>query len=324
MRRPAAALIATTLLLAGCSGAADGPTATPTPDAAQEGTATASPEDVAALEAVEVVGEIGSAPELVFDQPFSVTADVAVVETAGTGAPLEDGQEISMHYVAVSGDDGSVLGSTWETDETQTLTLGDEQLLGTLADAFEGQNVGTRILFARPGSPAVEATDAAPAQPATPATVMALEVVDARVVPTRAEGEAVTPPEGLPVVTLAENGEPSIEVPSDATEPTELIVQPLIVGDGPVVESGQQITVHYKGWLWDGTEFDTSWGGAPFPTPIGQGQLIQGWDQGLVGQTVGSQVLLVVPAELGYGEQGMGDIPPGATLIFVVDILAAS
>lgn len=329
MRRLAAALITTTLLLAGCAGedepqpaesaaAEDGATAAPED-------ATATPEDVAALEAVEVEGELGSAPELTFDQPFTVSAPVARVTSEGTGPALEEGQKISMHYVAVSGEDGSALGSTWDEGQPQSLTLGDPTVLPVLSEVLTGQNVGARILFARPGTEAVEATDAAPAQPATPATVLAIEVVDARTVPDRAEGEAVAPPEGLPVVTLAENGEPEITIPADATEPTELVAQTLIKGDGPVVEAGQQITVHYKGALWDGTVFDTSWGKDPFTTVIGGGQVIPGWDQGLVGQTVGSQVLLVIPSELGYGPQGSGEsIPPDSTLVFVVDILDAA
>ena len=330
MRRLAGAVLATTLLLAGCSGGGDdageaSPTPAPTGSAAADAPAevTASPEDVAALEAVQVEGELGAAPTLTFDQPFEVTADVARVASEGEGDALEDGQEISMHYIAVSGADGSELGSTWSTDEPQTLTLGDETIVPSLGEALAGQNVGARILFARPGAPAVEATDEAPAQEAVPSTILAIEIVGARTLPTRAEGEAVEPAAGLPVVTLAENGEPTIEVPEGTAEPAELVVQPLIRGTGPVVEAGQNITVHYKGTLFDGTVFDTSWSGAPFPTPIGQGQLIAGWDEGLVGQTVGSQVLLVVPPEKGYGAEGMGDIPADATLIFVVDILAA-
>ena len=72
----------------------------------------------------------------------------------------------------------------------------------------------------------------------------------------------------------------------------------------------------------DGTPFDSSWSrGQPLVSPIGMQQLIAGWDVGLIGQPVGSQVLLVVPADQGYGDTGSGAIPPGATLIFVVDIL---
>ena len=327
MRRLAAALLATTLLLAGCSGSDEEPTAeesAATGDPQSAGSE-ASPEDIAALESVTVEGEVGAAPTLSFEQPFAVDNPVARVETEGDGAALEEGQSLSVNYIAVSGDDASELGSTWEQGKTETLILGDGQIIPALNDALTGQNVGVRILFAAPGGEATEETETSPASPAFPATLMAIEVVDARTVPTRAEGEPVDPAPGLPVVTLAENGQPSIEVPADAVAPTELVTQPLIVGSGPVVESGQTVTFQYSGWLFDGTPFDSSWeNGAPFTTTIGTGSVIPGWDQAIVGQTVGSQLLLVIPPALAYGDQDQGTIPPGSTLIFVVDILDAA
>ncbi|MFB9955262.1 FKBP-type peptidyl-prolyl cis-trans isomerase [Cellulomonas denverensis] len=136
------------------------------------------------------------------------------------------------------------------------------------------------------------------------------------------EGEAVAPAEGLPTVTLAEDGEPSI-TPVDGDAPTELIVQPLIKGTGPEVTSTGTVVANYSGWLWDGTSFDSSWSrGAP--TAFGLNQVIAGWTQGLAGQTVGSQVLLIIPPDLGYGDEDQDSIPGGSTLIFVVDILAGS
>jgi peptidylprolyl isomerase len=105
------------------------------------------------------------------------------------------------------------------------------------------------------------------------------------------------------------------------------VVQPLIEGTGAAVEEGQSVVVKYTGWLTDGTQFDSSWDReAPddvLTFQAGVGGVIQGWDDGIVGQKVGSRVLLVVPSDLGYGEDGSGSIPANATLIFVVDILAA-
>jgi peptidylprolyl isomerase len=325
VRRLAAAVIATTLLLAGCAGGDETPEPEETTaDGATEATQ-ASADDIAALEAVQVNGDLGSAPELVFETPFAVDDAVARLDVEGDGPALEEGQQVSLHYVAVSGDDGSELGSTWESDSPETLTLGDPSVFPALNDVLSAQNVGARVLFAAPGAEATEGDETTAPTEAFPATLMAIEVVDARTVPTRAEGAAVEPAAGLPVVTLAEDGQPSIEIPADATEPTELVAQTLIEGSGPEVQAGDQLTVQYSGWLWDGTLFDSSWeNGAPFQTQIGTASLIQGWDQGLVGKTVGSQVLLVIPSELGYGPEGQNDIPGDATLIFVVDILDAA
>ncbi|WP_018217098.1 FKBP-type peptidyl-prolyl cis-trans isomerase [Salinispora vitiensis] len=107
-------------------------------------------------------------------------------------------------------------------------------------------------------------------------------------------------------------------------ELTELVVTPLIEGTGPAVESGQSITVNYVGILYnEGEEFDSSWSREePFTTPIGVGGVIPGWDQGLVGVTIGSRVQLDIPTELAYGADPGGGYPAGP-LRFVVDVLDA-
>jgi peptidylprolyl isomerase len=95
------------------------------------------------------------------------------------------------------------------------------------------------------------------------------------------------------------------------------------VGDGPTPEAGQFVAVHYTGWLEDGTKFDSSLDrGQPFTFPVGAGQVIQGWDEGLGTMQVGGKRQLVIPPELGYGDQGAGGvIPPNATLIFEVELI---
>ena len=157
-----------------------------------------------------------------------------------------------------------------------------------------------------------------------------LFVIDVKSVRTplaKATGEAVPPVEGLPTVAVADTGKPTITMPSGVAAPTTLVVQPLITGTGPVVQAGQTISVHYTGVIWDGgKQFDSSWDrGAPADVVIGNGRVIPGWDEGLVGQTVGSQVLLVVPPDKGYGAAGNTDagIKGTDTLVFVVDILDA-
>ncbi|MFG3697806.1 FKBP-type peptidyl-prolyl cis-trans isomerase [Micromonospora sp. NPDC047620] len=104
----------------------------------------------------------------------------------------------------------------------------------------------------------------------------------------------------------------------------KLTVTPLIKGTGPAVQKGQTITTNYVGVFYkDGKEFDSSWnGGQPASFAIGVGQVIPGWDQGLVGVTVGSRVQLDIPAELAYGNDPSSGRPTGP-LRFVVDVLAA-
>ncbi|MBO4207622.1 peptidylprolyl isomerase [Micromonospora echinofusca] len=104
---------------------------------------------------------------------------------------------------------------------------------------------------------------------------------------------------------------------------TKLTATPLIKGTGPAAQAGQQITVNYVGAFYaTGEEFDASWKRSqPFTFQLGGGQVIPGWDQGLVGANVGSRVQLDIPAELGYGEKPAGG-RPGGPLRFVVDVLA--
>jgi len=93
-------------------------------------------------------------------------------------------------------------------------------------------------------------------------------------------------------------------------------------GTGAEAQAGQRVTVHYTGWLTDGTKFDSSRDrGQPFDFALGQGEVIQGWDEGVAGMTVGEKRTLVVPPALGYGEQANGPIPANSTLVFKVELL---
>ena len=112
--------------------------------------------------------------------------------------------------------------------------------------------------------------------------------------------------------------------PVDGPPPGDLVVEDITVGDGDEARPGQQVSVHYVGVAHSsGEEFDASWNrGEPLAFRVGVGQVIQGWDQGLLGMKVGGRRKLVIPPHLGYGERGAGGaIKPGETLVFVVDLL---
>jgi peptidylprolyl isomerase len=119
-------------------------------------------------------------------------------------------------------------------------------------------------------------------------------------------------------------GEPKIP-PVTGKAPTKLVVKDIKKGTGPVVKAGQTLTVNYVGVSCStGTVFDASYPRKqPFSFPLGQGQVIKGWDEGLVGMRVGGQRELVIPAALGYGASGSGSIKGNETLIFVVDLVSA-
>ncbi|HET7786032.1 MAG TPA: FKBP-type peptidyl-prolyl cis-trans isomerase [Myxococcales bacterium] len=102
-----------------------------------------------------------------------------------------------------------------------------------------------------------------------------------------------------------------------------LQMEDVVVGTGAEAVKGKLVSVHYTGWLIDGKKFDSSKDrGRPFQFPLGRGQVIEGWDQGVQGMKVGGKRKLTIPPELGYGAEGAGGvIPPGATLVFEVELL---
>jgi peptidylprolyl isomerase len=104
--------------------------------------------------------------------------------------------------------------------------------------------------------------------------------------------------------------------------PTSLKVGDIVVGKGPAAKSGDHLTVQYVGVLYKtGKQFDASWDrGQTFPFQLGQGAVIPGWDMGLVGMKVGGRRQLTIPANLAYGSQGQGGIPPNSPLVFVIDL----
>jgi FKBP-type peptidyl-prolyl cis-trans isomerase FkpA len=116
---------------------------------------------------------------------------------------------------------------------------------------------------------------------------------------------------------------PSVNVPFSVTE--------LRAGTGREAVAGKAVTVHYTGWLYDpnqlnnkGSQFDTSVNGQPYSFVLGAGGVIRGWDQGLVGLKVGGVRQLVIPPDLAYGAAGRGPIPPNATLLFEVELMAVA
>ena len=107
------------------------------------------------------------------------------------------------------------------------------------------------------------------------------------------------------------------------TTPSGLIIEDVNVGEGAVAAVGQKVTVHYTGWLTNGTKFDSSRDrNDPFVFPLGGGRVIKGWDEGVQGMKVGGKRKLTIPPALGYGARGAGGtIPPNATLVFEVELL---
>ena len=146
---------------------------------------------------------------------------------------------------------------------------------------------------------------------------------DINFIPTVYPTETPQPETPTPVIINQQN-----QASSDAnmgnliTTADGLQMEDLIVGTGQEAKSGDTVTVNYLGTLENGTKFDSSYDrNQPFTTQIGVGQVIKGWDEGIVGMKVGGKRKLIIPPSLGYGSQDMGSIPPNSTLIFEVELL---
>lgn len=253
---------------------------------------------------VQVTGAVGEPPALDYGQPYEVTRPGARSIWPGTGEPVTDDQPVLLNMYAEDGRDGSVISSTF-IDAPAWYTMSPESLGSNLYDTLRGERVGARLLL-------VEDDGGVP-------VVLVIDVL-----PTRASGAEVPPVDGLPKVQRSDDGTPYVKVPSDASPPEDLVVQPLVRGTGPQVQVGQVVTMRFTAVRWsDGKVFDTTWtpGTRPQSATVGIGQLIDGLDQGLLEQTVGSQLMLVVPPGLGYG--GTSSDLADQTLVYVVDILDA-
>lgn len=321
-RRPPTALffaLAASVALAACGGGdGDGDGDEATADSSAVGSAAVEP-----IDGITVIGEFGEEPTVEIDRPFEATEASTSVLVDGEGEELATGDLVSVDFFVTDGTTGDQEQSSHGAEPVE-LSLEEGTANPALLDALVGATVNDRLLVVLPPETPPEGQSVPPDSLFT--AVFVIDVLAVLPPPlSQAEGEEVAPAEGLPTVETDEGGAVTgITVPTDVPAPTELSVTTLIEGEGEPVEADDTLTVQYTGVLYDdGTVFDSSWErGEPASFPLTG--VIPGWQQGLEGVPVGSRVLLVVPAELGYGDAGQPpSIPGGATLVFVVDVLAA-
>lgn len=127
---------------------------------------------------------------------------------------------------------------------------------------------------------------------------------------------------GMPFDTNVINNQAAVSGTDTMHQSDQLVVQDITTGTGPAAKPGDRLTVNYTGQFENGTVFDTSVGKAPFSFTLGAGQVIAGWDQGLVGAQAGTKRVLVIPSSLGYGPNDYGPIPGNSTLVFEVEVVS--
>ena len=142
---------------------------------------------------------------------------------------------------------------------------------------------------------------------------------------TKEKTESIDPAKPVEVKKKEKKKKKKTAEPQKESSVNELKIEEVKVGDGTEAVPGKKVTVHYTGWLTDGTKFDSSVGKKPFSFNLGKSEVIQGWDKGVAGMKIGGKRKLTIPSEMGYGASGAGGvIPPNATLVFDVELLAVN
>jgi FKBP-type peptidyl-prolyl cis-trans isomerase len=271
------------------------------------------------LSDIKVVGPPTARPKVDFKPPlsFATTSGKILDRGSGKGEAVSPSSRVTVDYVAINASDGVVFDSSWKRGKPATFNLSD--VIPGFAKGLQGAHAGDRVLMAvapKDGDPEGNGTTIRKGD-----SLIFVVDVEAVMAPlTRAQ---------LPQLVTDNKGQPKkfVATAKTARDVAQLSVVVLKAGTGAPVEAGQTITVEYLGQVYpDGKIFDESYSDPkPRTFQIGTGAVIPAWDQGLVGQKVGSRVLLAVPSELAYGTTGKPPtIPPNADLIFVVDILKAS
>ena len=221
----------------------------------------------------------------------------------GDGESLEPGQIIQIHVTGIL-DDGSVFLDTRERDAPAPIPVGEPTGILGLDEAIRLFTIGSRSRLILPPELAFGDTGAQGVAPGS-TIVFDLELV----------GLAPEPPEAPT----------ALEEDDFTVTDSGLRYYDLALGEGPELQVGQTALVDYTGWLEDGTMFDSSISrGQPIPVVLGQGGVIAGWEEGLLGMQVGGKRQLVIPPDLAYGDQGAGaTIPPNAVLVFEIEVVGA-
>lgn len=252
--------------------------------------------ELVAIERPEPAMEVADSDYEVSDSGLQVY-DIA----EGDGDATVSGDRVMMDF-SIWREDGVIVGRSADSGGPMSFTIGSGELFEGWDEGAAGMKVGGQRQLVIPPELAFGDQGAGPAIPAGTTLIVEMTLLEIVEVPKATEvdeGDYITTDSGL-------------------------MYYDIVAGDGAEAVAGQSVTVHYTGWLEDGSVFDSSVErGQPFPFNLGTGGVIAGWDEGVAGMKIGGKRQLVIPSDLAYGEQGSpGAIPPGATLIFEVELLA--
>lgn len=317
---PILTVAALAVALVGCSAGSPEPT--------PSGSSSASARECAASgsvsDSVKVTGDFGSMPTVDFTAPLKPEQTEVSVVSKGSGAEVAYPSVVSVDYSLYNGTTGKVIESTdYAAGKQAVFVLEESKLLPGLLKTIECAKVGSRVVGV------IEAADGFGDDGLDSFNISGGDslvfVADVVSSVTRATGEEQKPVDGMPTVTLAADGAPTVDIPEGYTLPTTTQSAVLIKGAGAQVQATDTVYIQYQGMNAEtGEIFDQTWGKAPYGGPANG--FITGFTSSLVGQTVGSQLLMVIPPADGYGEKSDSNTNAlaGQTLVFVVDILATA
>jgi peptidylprolyl isomerase len=269
------------------------------------------------FEKVSVRGGYGKTPKVKIDTPFAIDKTRTKVLEDSDGPVVEAGQTVEVNYYGVNGRTGKKFDESFSGGKPVAFSL--DQVVPGFSKGLTGQQKGSRVLIAMPGSDGYDSAGGSPQAgiEVGDTLVFVVDIVDVQL--SEPSGTAVKPKAGLPRVTGALD-KPDITIPK-TDPPKKLVVQPLIKGEGAKVGANDTITFAYRWEIWDdGRLVEQSYGDKPGSSSLSG--LVAGLQEGLVGQTVGSRVLLVIPPDKGYPDGNeQPKINKGETLVMVVDLL---
>ena len=327
-RTALAAAALSALALTACSGdTGTEPAGGNTDDAAT--TPAASPSDAASSPAPLPTGNItpsenldaitvsdADTPEITVPAPWAINStQTKVLRDSSNTQVVGAASTVTVNYVGVNGRTGAVFDSSFQRGQAATFSM--DGVITGFKNGLTGQKVGSRVLIGMTGADGYAQGNPQAGIQAGDSLVFVVDIVSASY--DEATGEAVTPAAGLPTVTVTE-GKPELTFPEGGVNAEQLVVQPLIKGAGTAIEANSTISVKYRVWgAKSGKLIMDGWQG---PQTGKLSTLINGWKTGLLGQTAGSRVMLVVPAAVSYpnGEPSKG-LEVGEGVVYVIDVL---
>lgn len=288
--------------------------------ASASATPTVKPTVISDLSAITVTGAFGKTPKVTAKWPIAVSKTLVKTLSAGAGATVASDATVEVNYHGVNGRTGKVFDESFTGGQSATFALAN--VVTGFQKAIANQKVGSRVLVMMTGADGYDASggNSSAGINVGDCLIFVVDILSASL--TAPSGTAVAPKAGLPTVTDAK-GVPTVTIPKTAA-PTALTVQPIIKGTGRKVALTDTITIHQRAWDWATGKLVVD----DYSTKGGESgalnQTITAWQKGLVGQTVGSRVLLIAPPSTAYGAEGDGStIPKNSTLVYVVDLLYA-